>query len=114
MTLAVITPVAALNQFRRAHTTVDPHKPGKASALVTSGVYSWTRNPMYLGLSILLAGWAIKLGALSSFAGALLFVPLIQRVQIRPEEHALRGLFGNDYDRYCRRVNRWLGRARRA
>ena len=63
---------------------------------------------MYLGLSILLLGWAIKLGTLSP----LLFVPLIQRIQIRPEEHALRIQFGKDYDQYCHRVNRWLGRNR--
>ena len=113
MALAVVTPLAALHEFHRAHTTVDPHKPESTSSLVTCGVYSWTRNPMYLGLSILLLGWAIKLGALSPFAGPLLFVPLVQHVQIQPEEHALRMRFGNDYDRYCERVNRWLGRKRR-
>ena len=110
MAVAAVTPIAALNRFRRAQTTVDPHKPETATTLVTSGVYTWTRNPMYLGLSVLLLGWAIKLGTLSTFAGPVLFVPLIQHVQIRPEEHALRALFGGDYDRYCERVNRWLGR----
>jgi len=112
--IAPIAPIAALIQFRRAHTTINPHKPGKTTALVTSGVYAWTRNPMYLGLSILLLGCAIRLGTLSPFVGPLLFVPLIQQVQIRPEEHALRMLFGKDYDQYCHRVNRWLGRGRRA
>ncbi len=111
--IAPVTPIAAMIQFRRAQTTVNPHTPESTTALVTSGVYAWTRNPMYVGLSVLLLGWAIELGALSAFLGPLLFVPLIQHVQIRPEEHALRVLFGRDYDQYCRRVNRWLGRSRR-
>ena len=110
--LGLIPPVAAFMQFRIARTTVKPHLPEKATTLVTWGVYSWTRNPMYLGLSVLLVGWAILLGALSPFLGPLLFVPIIQRVQILPEEHALRQKFGEEYDGYCRRVNRWLGRGR--
>jgi len=110
MAYAPITPIRALIQFRRAQTTVNPHKPEDAMALVTTGVFAWTRNPMYLGLTVLLLGLAIKLGALSAFLGPLLFVPLIQRFQIRPEEHALRHKFGERYDQYCRRVNRWLGR----
>ena len=112
--IAPVAPIAALIQFQRAHTTVNPHKPETTATLVSSGVYAWTRNPMYLGLSILLLGWAIKLGTLSPFAGPLLFVPIIQRVQIRPEEHALRLRFGKDFDQYCQRVNRWFGRTPRA
>ena len=109
MAIAPIVPIAAFIQFRRVHTTVDPRKPETTSTLVTTGVYAWTRNPMYLGLLLLLLGWAIRLGTLSPFLGPLLFIPLIQHVQIRPEEHALRMQFGKDYDRYCHRVNRWLG-----
>jgi protein-S-isoprenylcysteine O-methyltransferase Ste14 len=110
--IAPIAPIAAFAQFRQARTTVDPRKPETTTTLVTSGVYAWTRNPMYLGLSILLLGWAIKLGTFSPLVGPLLFIPLIQRVQILPEEHALRMQFGEDYDQYCHRVDRWLGRSR--
>jgi protein-S-isoprenylcysteine O-methyltransferase Ste14 len=110
MGIAPVVPIGAIIQFRRAHTTVNPHKPETTSTLVTSGVYGWTRNPMYLGLSILLLGWAIKLGTLSPLVGPVLFVLLIQRVQIRPEEHALRMQFGQHYEQYCHRVSRWLGR----
>lgn len=108
--IAPIAPIAAFIEFRRACTTLNPRKPEDASALVTSGVYRWTRNPMYLGLTILLFGWAARLGTFSALEGALLFVALIQYVQIRPEEHALRIRFGKDYDHYCNRVNRWAGR----
>lgn len=111
---AAITPTVAFYQFFRAHTTFNPLKPESATALVTSGVFAWTRNPMYLGLLMLLLGWAVKLGTLSPLIGPLLFRLLIQYLQIRPEEHALRLRFGTDYDRYCQRVNRWWGRKRRS
>lgn len=110
MAIAPIAPIGALVEFRRADTTTNPHKPESARTLVTSGVYRWTRNPMYLGLSFLLLGWAIELGTLGALAGPLFFAVLIQYVQIRPEEHALRARFEEDYAYYCGRVNRWLGR----
>jgi protein-S-isoprenylcysteine O-methyltransferase Ste14 len=110
MALALIPPIVAFTQFQRAHTTLNPHRIETTTSLVTSGVYAWTRNPMYLGLSTLLLGWAITLGTLTAFAGPPLFAALLQQVQIRPEEDGLRTLFGRDYDLYCRRVNRWLGR----
>lgn len=113
MAIAPIAPIAAFIQFSRAHTTVNPHKPDAATTLVTSGVYSFTRNPMYLGLSIVLLGWAIKLGTLSSLLGPILFVPLIQFVQIGPEEDALRRRFPNEYEAYRQSANRWFGRSRR-
>jgi protein-S-isoprenylcysteine O-methyltransferase Ste14 len=114
MLVSAITPAVAFYQFYRARTTFNPLRPESATALVTSGVFAWTRNPMYLGLALLLLGWAIRLGTLSSFAGALLFPPLIRHVQIRSEEQALRRRFGSDYDRYCQGVRRWWGRNRRA
>ena len=110
MVVAFIAPFAAISQFGQAGTTVNPHRPGETSALVTSGVYAWTRNPMYLGLTIVLIGWATRLGTLTPFVGPVMFVPLIERVQILPEEHALRARFGKEYEDYCTRVNRWLGR----
>lgn len=108
--LAFIPPIAALTQFGRSGTTASPHNPGSTTALVTTGIYAWTRNPMYLGLTIVLFGWGLRLGTLSPLVGPVLFVPLIQRLQVLPEEHSLRVLFGKDYEDYCARVNRWLGR----
>lgn len=114
MAIAPLAPVTAMVQFRRVGTTVNPLDPGKATALVTEGIYRWTRNPMYLGLSVLLLGWAVRLGTLSPFVLPPLFVLLMRQFQILPEEHALRERFGGDYERYCRQVGRWLGRARQA
>lgn len=114
MVVAFIAPFTAISQFGRAGTTVNPHQPETTTALVTGGIYAWTRNPMYLGLTIVLIGWATRLGTLTPFVGPVLFVPLIERVQILPEEQVLRARFGKEYADYCARVNRWLGRRTRS
>jgi protein-S-isoprenylcysteine O-methyltransferase Ste14 len=110
MTVALIPAATAIAQFARARTTVNPHRPDETVVLVTGGIYRWTRNPMYLGLLILLVGWAIRLGSLSPFLVPPLFALVIEQVQILPEERLLRARFAADYDRYCRDVGRWLGR----
>lgn len=94
--------------FRASRTTLNPLKPERARALVTGGVYRVTRNPMYLGMACLLLAWAVHLSALLPFAGIVVFVLYITRFQIRPEERALRGLFGEQYASYAARVRRWL------
>ena len=84
---------AAMLQFRRANTTINPNTPAKASALVSQGIFGYSRNPMYLGLSIVLAGWAMVLGSLSPWAAVPLFVLVITKLQIEPEEAVLAVLF---------------------
>ncbi len=113
MASALVPAGAAFVQFRRAHTTINPHRPHDSAALVTTGVYAWSRNPMYLSLWLALLGWGIRLGTLAALIAALLFIPLIERVQIRAEERALRRRFGQEYERYCNRVGRWFGRRTR-
>lgn len=100
--------VAGIAAFRRAHTTVHPMTPGKASALVASGIYRRTRNPMYLGLLLLLAAWGVHLGHPLALAGLPAFVAYMNRFQIAPEERALREKFGADFAAYERSVRRWL------
>lgn len=100
---------AAMLQFRRANTTINPNTPAKASSLVTSGIFGYSRNPMYLGLSIVLSGWAIVLGSLSPWLAVPLFVLVITRLQIEPEEAVLAVLFDEPYRTYCARVGRWFG-----
>lgn len=94
--------------FRRAQTTLNPLKPETASALVVNGVYRYTRNPMYVGFALALAGWAIYLSALLAFFGPVLFVLFITHFQIIPEERVLRVKFGQQFDVYQQRVRRWL------
>jgi protein-S-isoprenylcysteine O-methyltransferase Ste14 len=110
MVLALVPALSALVQFRRAHTTIHPHHPERASALVTDGVYAWTRNPMYLSLWLLVIGGSVRLGALSSMIIALCFGPVLTRVQIRAEEQALAARFGEAYANYRATVRRWFGR----
>jgi protein-S-isoprenylcysteine O-methyltransferase Ste14 len=110
MAIGALPALTAMTQFVRAKTTINPHHPDKTSTLVTDGIYRWTRNPMYLGLLTLLIGWAIRLGSLSPFLIPPAFVLILTQVQILPEERHLRSRFGNDYDRYCKSVGRWLGR----
>ena len=82
--------------------------PQKASALVTSGVYRITRNPMYLGMLLVLAGWAVWLGNAAALIGLPLFVGVLNLLQIAPEERVLRGRFGDAFTRYAARVRRWI------
>jgi protein-S-isoprenylcysteine O-methyltransferase Ste14 len=100
--------VLGLLAFRQRGTTVNPLKPSKASALVTGGIYRLTRNPMYVGMALLLTAWAVHLGSLWPFLGPVVFVLYITRFQILPEERALRERFGHDYAAYAARVRRWL------
>jgi protein-S-isoprenylcysteine O-methyltransferase Ste14 len=99
---------AGIWSFRRASTTVNPWRPHASSALVVSGVYRWTRNPMYLGLLLALAGWGLYLANLYSLLPAFTFVPYMNRFQIRPEERALQQTWGPEFIDYCQRVRRWL------
>ncbi|HEX4984823.1 MAG TPA: isoprenylcysteine carboxylmethyltransferase family protein [Burkholderiales bacterium] len=94
--------------FRRARTTINPFRPQNASALVTSGVYRYTRNPMYLGLTLVLAGWAAFLCSAWALLGPVAFVAYIRRFQIAPEERILSGKFGAAYAEYMARVRRWV------
>lgn len=94
--------------FRRSRTTVNPLKPERASFMVTGGVYRVTRNPMYLGMAVLLVAWVVHLSALLPFVGPVAFVLYITRFQIQPEERALQGIFGEAYSAYVCRVPRWL------
>ena len=99
---------AGVLEFRRHRTTVNPIRLDKATALVTSGIFRFTRNPMYLGLLLVLAGIGIRLGSLLPFGAAALFIPIINVLQIRPEEATMERLFGDEYTAYRQRTRRWL------
>ena len=94
--------------FRRANTTLDPVNPDKASSLVSTGIFSFSRNPIYVGFLMFVLAFAVASGNLLS----LIFVPAFwataNRLYIEPEEAALETLFGKDYLAYKHRVRRWL------
>ena len=101
---------AAAARFLRKKTTLNPMAPGKASVLVTDGVFRISRNPMYLGLVLLLIGWALWLGSITPCLVVPVFVAGVTVAQIVPEERALAERFGETYVAYRRRVARWIGR----
>lgn len=108
LALGLAVMLAAVVQFRRARTTVDPLHPEAASALVRGGIFAFSRNPMYLGMATILAAWAVFLGNLPSLLLVWGFVVWISRFQIVPEERALRARFGAEFDRYAAEVRPWL------
>lgn len=95
-------------EFRRARTTLDPLNPEKSSALVVSGVYRCTRNPIYLGMLLTLLGWVIHLANLMAFVFLPGFVIYMNQFQIAPEERALASRFGPEFSAYRSRVRRWI------
>lgn len=100
--------LAGVISFRRMKTTINPTRPDKASMLVASGVFKVTRNPMYVGILLVLVAWAIFLSSPWALLGPLAFVLYITRFQIIPEERALDALFGAEYAAYKARVRRWI------
>ena len=99
---------AGIISFRRARTTINPLKPETASALVCSGIYGMTRNPMYVGLLFVLFAWAVFLSSAWALLGPLALVLYLNRFQIAPEERVLSAMFGSGYSAYKSRVRRWL------
>jgi protein-S-isoprenylcysteine O-methyltransferase Ste14 len=100
--------LAGVVAFRRQETTVNPLTPSESSSLVASGIYRFSRNPMYLGFVLALLGWAAFLG---NWVSALLlpaFVAYMSRFQIQPEERALAERFGPEFIAYSQSVRRWL------
>jgi protein-S-isoprenylcysteine O-methyltransferase Ste14 len=94
--------------FLRAKTTLHPEDPCKTTKLVVTGVYSITRNPMYLSLLFVLIAWATYLSNFAAFVPIPFFVAYLNRFQIRPEEKALISLFGSEFEDYRKHVRRWL------
>lgn len=94
--------------FNRAKTTVNPTTPEASSALVTSGIYRYSRNPMYVGFLFMLLSWGFLLANVYSIALTLGFVVYLNYFQIKPEEKALNRIFGSVFCDYEKRVRRWL------
>jgi len=102
MTLNLI----ADNSFKQAETTVKPYQ--ESSCLVTSGAYKISRNPMYLGMVLILTGIALLLRSLSPFLMIIPFAVLIDQIYIRAEEQMLTEKFGAKWQTYKAKTRRWL------
>ena len=100
--------IMGVMQFKKAQTTPNPKEIDKATSLVTSGIYQYTRNPMYLGLVLMLVGWALYLSHFLAFILIPLFMMYITRFQIQPEERMMTQKFGQHYQAYLEKVRRWI------
>ncbi|WP_339721808.1 isoprenylcysteine carboxylmethyltransferase family protein [uncultured Paraglaciecola sp.] len=100
--------IAGVWEFRRVKTTINPTKPEKTTQLVTRGIYQFTRNPMYLGMCLIIMAAAFKLANYYGFIALPIFIFYITEFQIKPEERIITGIFGEPYLDYKKKVRRWL------
>ena len=106
--IAILIGFLAIYSFRKHQTTVNPSKPETSSQVVDSGIYQYSRNPMYLAMLLALLAYACYLENLLTFLICGLFIWYIGKYQITPEERMLTKLFGQDYTNYKNSVRRWL------
>lgn len=99
---------AAVAELAKANTTVSPVSPERSSTLVTSGIFAFTRNPIYLGMAGLLAANALRLRSFAAFLAVPAFMVAIDRWQIPGEEAALAETFGKAWEDYRADVPRWI------
>jgi protein-S-isoprenylcysteine O-methyltransferase Ste14 len=106
LAIGIVLNLVADRSFKQHGTTVKPFE--QSAALVTEFPFSISRNPMYVGLTLMLLGLALLLGSVSSLIPVSLFPPVMNRVFIRPEERQLAATFGADWERYRVTVRRWI------
>ena len=106
--LGVLIVLISGYQFKMVSTTISPLKPEESTQLVTTGVYRFSRNPMYVGFLLFLLAWAVLLGSFVAVLVLPLFILIVTKVQILPEEVVLEEKFGQDYVDYKHRVGRWI------
>ena len=106
--MGVMVVFSGIISFRMKGTTVDPLNPEKASSLVQSGIYKYTRNPMYLGMALVLMGGIVRVGNPIGLLAIVFFFWFMTKFQIKPEEAALRKIFGAEYEEFCNKVRRWV------
>ncbi len=105
---AILILVAAVLSFKKQGTTVNPLQPEKASSLVISGLFKYTRNPMYLAMVFILLSLTSEYNAIGGVVVTTLFVFYISKFQIIPEENALQRKFGEEFERYKEKTRRWI------
>lgn len=106
--IGIIFILSAVIQFVNRKTTVNPTKPYKTTSLVITGVYKITRNPMYLGMLLIIISFAFYKASIISLILIPFFIFYINKFQIEPEEFEMRKKFGKEYEDYCKKVDRWI------
>lgn len=106
--LGLVVGLIGIAAFIRGKTTGNPKQPSKTTKLVRSGIYRFSRNPMYLGMLLMLIAWGMYLNNIASMICIFIYIVLITRLQIMPEERILEEKFGEEYRSYKHKVRRWL------
>ena len=104
----LIVILSAITTFKKYHTTITPLNPANATKLITDGIYKFSRNPMYLGLLLVLLGISIILNLIGGFFLIPLFILYLNLFQIIPEENAMVDLFKDEFLEYKKNVRRWI------
>ena len=107
-TIGFLLLIVSIKSFIDNKTTINPLNLKKSTYLVTSGVFRFSRNPMYLGMLLFLLGPAIILNIIGGLIISILFIFYMNFFQIIPEEKALENLFGKNYRNYRKTVRRWI------
>ena len=100
--------ILAARSFKEHSTTINPIKIETASSLVVSGIFNYSRNPMYLGMALILIGLSLKFNPIGGLIFTALFIVFITNFQIKPEEKAMQKIFGEEFINYKNKVRRWL------
>ena len=98
----------AFLSFKNYQTTINPLNLTKTSSLVNTGIFKYTRNPMYLGMIFILLAIALKFNLYGGLIVTLVFFSFITKFQIIPEEKAMEKLFGQEFKNYKKTTRRWL------
>ena len=108
LVLGLLMLITAVLSFKKYQTTVNPLRPEKASQLITSGIFKFSRNPMYFAMLLVLLSITVKFNILGGAAMSVAFVLFITTFQIIPEELAMKKLFGGEFDLYQKSTRRWI------
>ena len=100
--------ISAVRSFKRNKTTVNPLNPEQATKLVTEKIFTYSRNPMYLGMATILGSLAFVFNLLGGIIFIALFCIYITKYQIIPEEKVMKNLFSEEFDEYMKTTRRWI------
>jgi protein-S-isoprenylcysteine O-methyltransferase Ste14 len=100
--------ISAVSSFKKQQTTVNPIAIEKASSLVVTGIFKYSRNPMYLGMVLILLSISFKFNLIGGIALTMLFAGYITKFQIIPEEIVMNKLFGDEFEKYKNKTRRWI------
>ncbi|HHE9970474.1 TPA: isoprenylcysteine carboxylmethyltransferase family protein [Haemophilus influenzae 10810] len=108
ISLSFLIALSSIMQFFICKTSINPRDFKGTTKLVSTGIFRFSRNPMYLSLLLILLAWTLWLGNSLAWLGVIVFILVMNHCQIAREEAYLESKFGDEYRRYKQKVRRWL------